>query len=1693
MTTVRQLHPQPLPPHHLGRNHSHPSYNALPASPRSRNVADTTPRQRPPSSQLPQNYALPLQKPTSLPHRDSSKEGHANSENSEHMLRRKTPNGILPAAYDGTSVEHTEKPHAMKHILLPVSDPPTLPYGPTQELPLRTPSMLQQGSQTQMNQMRRPLQQRQQQAQLVGEAWDPNSLPFDVSRKQTQQFHQIDSMLDQVPTPQQLQYLQMVQSFGGAMQPPMQSPLGPTVSNETGLYGPYWPDGTYVPYRPAAMRDPRYHSASLSPWFSQESAYANKNGSTWPSSANSSLGVNQHNAQLISGLNPGVAGYHAGATSYGAPAFHIPNDQAWPSAPQLSAQFPSASQNLFQSGFSNRFGPSSYQRPSLSHHSSSYSSYTSGNSKPTPVATPLADLGLDDSRERILESAHQIYIELLNFLHHSRRHNQQGRNGHLHPQPSIFPKPPRHSGSDYAKSKLSSQHSVSSDPRKPFTIWDRQRSASSSGSHQFDASPAIPNYYPPHHRSSWEKQVMNNVSHSGAKASDLYSLIPKLSSSSISSIYPPLGRDIPSLAFQALDRITQFCRESNWTWIDGILVGGCLAYALGDHQKALVWYSKILEVDSNHVEALSNVAATLHSLGRKQEAEQHWWRAIQLRPTYFEAVEHLVQLLCADHRNKEAIRIIENVEKALQMPSESKDTSDAKYPDSASHEIHDRGFSNQNSGLENSQRDSRSPPGHDSPGFGSSGYAIPGSENGRMLSLVHAKGNLLYSLGDNAGAAKAFENAVLISAGIRGHGVNRLIKHILKVVDEDEYGTAHPGAHISHSNEPILLPPVAALKTAQLAFPSNGNLPGLRYIPHKGMARKAAISTTSNSLLSLAKIFQDGMASGQPKAPYQSAYGVREILALYYLSLSLQPSPSTANNVGILLASVQQTVPPKRVFQDPQQTRIPGVVPGSGIALALAYYNYGLNLDAAHAHLYTNLGSLLKDLGQLKMAITMYEQAVLCDGNFDIALANLANAVKDDGRIADAIVYYKRAVKVNPEFAEAVCGLANALNSVCGWSGRGGIAEEGGRRDRWHVDEQGMLLDATMPGAVSSGWLKRVVDLVEKQLAEGEDWGRGAMTSHSLETALRVLVHTGTSSQEDVHERMENMKRILKGWVNQKWEGHRLVRLVERATRRVGWQWYQDRWVHGKERSLSHYRRPRLPSSLIVPTAPTVLPFHTFTCPMSAKQIRLISQRNGLRISVSTLKAPWIPSIVYEPPPPPNPYLKVGYVSSDFNNHPLAHLMQSVFGMHNRARVKAYCYATTMSDNSPHRRQIERESPVFYDAHSWSTEQLVQQIIKDGIHILINLNGYTRGARNEVFAARPAPVQMSFMGFAGTLGAEWCDYLLADETAVPPSTLRPWRRNVDLEDQLVDENSGGEQDDWVYGENIIYARDTFFCCDHRQSAPDAHGEQLDWEQEQYRRWEMRKELFPDLPDDVLILANFNQLYKIEPTTFRTWLRILANLPNAVLWLLRFPDVGETYLKQTALAWAGPEVASRVIFTDVAPKNQHIARARVCDLFLDTPECNAHTTAADVLWSGTPLLTFPRYPYKMCSRMAASILKGALPDNEAGYQAARQLIARDEDEYERFAVKLGSSLRYDGHRGKGRLADLRRLLYQSRWHSALYDTKRWVMDLEEAYEKAWDRWVKAEGGDIWLEGSRPRNSMKVPSWWQGLVADHKARS
>ncbi|KAK9362949.1 glycosyl transferase family 41-domain-containing protein [Lipomyces starkeyi] len=1042
--------------------------------------------------------------------------------------------------------------------------------------------------------------------------------------------------------------------------------------------------------------------------------------------------------------------------------------------------------------------------------------------------------------------------------------------------------------------------------------------------------------------------------------------------------------------------------------LEAWLLGGCIAYSLGDMPRAIEWNYRILRVDPNYVESMSNLAAALRALRRNAEAEVWWTRAVHLRPTYWDAADHLFSLLCAQHRYADAANVLAYVEQ----------------------------------------------------------HAVPTSVHAadlaRYLAIIHAKGTLLYALGNHVAAADAFARVLALAAGYADPEYDAPDSKVTLV----RLMQRARSALASKRNGRLLLTPHEA--QGCLADVFDGDLPGMRTVAD-AQHRQSIAQTTANTLLTLAKILQDAIASGvaggdtsnanqQARTDGKTANAntlvqitgripsAFDVLPLYYLSLALHPSPSTANNIGILLASLAPALPMPTEH-----------------SLALEYYRYGLSLDSRHPHLYTNLGSLLKDQGRLVHAVAMYERAVACDPNFDIALANLANAVKDQGRVADAIGYYRRAVAANPGFDEAACGLANALNSVCDWAGRGscGVEIRG-------VDTEGnVCLNRT------EGWMARILTIIDTQLNSALAWGRGVIGAEYMKIVHEIVLACEYAGMDD--PRLTPwLGELIAAQQSGHDEGAKLIELFEVAARRARWRWFNDLYGDGHAEEKSNYHRPQLPDSLSLPAAPTVLPFHTFTIPFTAVQVREICRRTALRVSVAAMRYPWLPKYVYPPPPPPDPYLKVGYISSDFNNHPLSHLMQSVFGLHRHSTgtshpVYGICYATTPSDGTSYRQKIEMDANEFVDVSAWSTQAVVERIVHDGIHVLVNLNGFTRGARNEIFACRPAPLSIAFMGFAGSLGAEWSDYILADSTAMPPSAVRHQR--PENRDRILRHHECINQDSWAYFEDVVFCKNSFFCCDHRQSAPDANADSIQaddetrWNTELQRRETMRADLFPNLAPGTIILANFNQLYKIDPSIFVTWLRILARVPNAILWLLKFPDLGSTHLLSFAERWAGAEVARRVIFTDVAGKDTHLLRSRVPDLFLDTPECNAHTTATDVIWAGTPILTFPRYDHKMCSRIAASVVVSA---STAGASLPQRLIVSSETQYEERAVEICSA---GGTTGE--LLRLRKELFLGRSKAAIFDTPRWTRDIEKAYWMMWNRWVK-NGGAVTIGEDEDRN-------------------
>lgn len=365
-------------------------------------------------------------------------------------------------------------------------------------------------------------------------------------------------------------------------------------------------------------------------------------------------------------------------------------------------------------------------------------------------------------------------------------------------------------------------------------------------------------------------------------------------------------------------------------------------------------------------------------------------------------------------------------------------------------------------------------------------------------------------------------------------------------------------------------------------------------------------------------------------------------------------------------------------------------------------------------------------------------------------------------------------------------------------------------------------------------------------------------------------------------------------------------------------------------------------------------------------------------------------------PRPADRRLRIGYLSCDFRNHATGHLMRGLFALHDRSRFEIFAYSYGPDDGSEYRRGIERDCDRFIDIQRESPEQSARRIHADGIDILLDLVGYAGNSRPEIAALHPAPVQVNYLGFPATMGAGFMDYILTDSVITP----------------------AGEED--LYGERVIRLPHSYQCTDRWQAIAD----------------EAPPRSAEDLPDDRLeewglVFCCFNAHYKFEPEIFALWMRILGRVPDSVLWLLQ-PDRAArlaTDRLRDAAARHGID-PGRLRFAPVRPKPLHLARHRYADLFLDTPMCNAHTTATDALWAGVPILTCLGRTF--ATRVCASLLTAVeLPE----------LIVDSLAAYEEKAMELALN--------PERLRDLRRRLEHQRLSTALFDTPRYVRDLEAA--------------------------------------------
>jgi predicted O-linked N-acetylglucosamine transferase (SPINDLY family) len=358
--------------------------------------------------------------------------------------------------------------------------------------------------------------------------------------------------------------------------------------------------------------------------------------------------------------------------------------------------------------------------------------------------------------------------------------------------------------------------------------------------------------------------------------------------------------------------------------------------------------------------------------------------------------------------------------------------------------------------------------------------------------------------------------------------------------------------------------------------------------------------------------------------------------------------------------------------------------------------------------------------------------------------------------------------------------------------------------------------------------------------------------------------------------------------------------------------------------------------------------------------------------------------------------IRIGYFSADFQEHATSYLIAELFEMHDRSKFRVIAFSFGPPSQGAMRKRLADAVDEFIDVSEKTDSEaaLLSRNLK--IDIAVDLKGFTQNSRAGIFALGAAPLQVNYLGYPGTMGAEYIDYLIADRTLVPEESRR------------------------YYSEKIVYLPDSYQVNDGKRTIAN----------KEFTRAEL------GLPMRGFVFCCFNNNFKIMPRTFDVWMRILSRVEGSVLWLFAGnPAAMENLRREAILRKIGSE---RLVFAERMDLPEHLARHRAADLFLDTWPCNAHTTASDALWAGLPVLTHTGEAF--ASRVAASLLTAIrLPE----------LIASTPEDYEELAVQLATNAE--------RLALIRKKLANNRLTAPLFDTRLYTRHLEAAYIQMHDRY------------------------------------
>ena len=623
----------------------------------------------------------------------------------------------------------------------------------------------------------------------------------------------------------------------------------------------------------------------------------------------------------------------------------------------------------------------------------------------------------------------------------------------------------------------------------------------------------------------------------------------------------------------------------------------------------------------------------------------------------------------------------------------------------------------------------------------------------------------------------------------------------------------------------------------------------------------------------------------------------------------------------------------------------------NNIQEALKIYLELLKTEKENLNLLYLIGTSYIQTKKIELSINYFEKALKINKNHLQSLNNLGGAYYELNRFEEAVKIFEKLLELNPANKTTKNNLANCYTALRHYKKAFKFYEE--------------ILEENPKDYIALNNIGNVYkNLKNYQLA---------IKSYKNSLAINPKFSLAYNNLGELFSNLGLYKNSLKMY-NQ-------VSIIDPEYKNI-----TSKIIHTKQKicDWEDYENLKLQIKNDIENLKQVNPF-TILSLIDDPKIQKICSENFINKKFEYTEIEKDKSIIFNKKP------KIAYFSSDFKNHPVLHLSLDIFKNHDKSKFEIFAFSLSKNKKDEWNQNIESYFSEFIYVHDKSDAEIAALSKKIGIDISIDLNGFTNEGRQGIFFKRSAPIQINFLGYPGTMGAKFYDYIIADKTIIPESKKKNYIEEIVYQENCYQPNISEREIS-----NKILKRSDF-----------------------------------NLPEDKLVYCNFNSNYKITPEIFKAWMEILKEVPDSVFWIYSNNEIAEENLKNEAKLNAINE--KRIIFAKRIDIKEHLKRIKLADIFLDTFPYGAHTTASDTVRMGLPLITIKGESF--ASRVSSSVL----------YQVnLNELIVSNIENYKKLAIKIGKNKDY--------LNKLKQKLSVSLKKTSLFDSKRFTKNLENIYIK-----------------------------------------